>query len=204
MSLIRSNGWCAALRLFVTRGLIVACAALLAACSATTDNTGGRAGQVARLETAIMGLGPDVDPQEAARAAHVAFAYTDQLVQEYEIVDPPLVHNTKVNMGLKPRGLCYHWARDIHTRMAQERFSTLAFTQTVANADNPILLEHTSAVIMARGDDYMDGLVLDPWRTGGQMHFQPVRGDKYDWKLRADFPARPRSNGAVLTSTSGN
>jgi hypothetical protein len=154
------------------------------------------------LESDILALGPNVDPEEAARAARVAFAYTDQLVQEYEITDPPLVHNTKVNMGLKPRGLCYHWARDIHTRMAQERFTTLSMTQAVANADNPILLEHTSAVIMARGDGYRDGLVLDPWRTGGQLFHGPVVGDKYDWKLRADYPARKRSDRSVLTSKS--
>ncbi|MEB8387180.1 hypothetical protein OO012_08075 [Rhodobacteraceae bacterium KMM 6894] len=204
MSSIRIVGLTAALRLSMARCLVVLCAALLAACSPSIDQSGGRVGQVSRLEADILALGPHVDPEEAARAARVAFAYTDQLVREYEITDPPLVHNTKVNMGLKPRGLCYHWARDIHTRMAQERFTTLSMTQAVANADNPILLEHTSAVIMARGDGYLDGLVLDPWRTGGQLFHGPVVGDKYDWKPRADYPARKRSGRSVLTSKSEN
>ncbi|MCZ4352614.1 hypothetical protein O4H61_08815 [Roseovarius aestuarii] len=201
MPLSRTAGRLSALRLqhlfTMRRWLVLLGAALVAACGAVPEETSGRAEQVAQLEADILALGPNVDPEEAARAARVAFSYTDQLVREYEITDPPLVHNTKVNMGLKPRGLCYHWARDIHTRMAQERFQTLAFTRAVANADNPILLEHTTAVIMARGDGYMDGLVLDPWRTGGRLVFRPVRGDKYDWKPREAFPARPRSEAPV-------
>ncbi|PVA10416.1 hypothetical protein DC366_09295 [Pelagivirga sediminicola] len=155
---------------------------------------------VARLEAALLALGPGVDPAEAARAARLAYATADELRREYDVTDAPLVHNAKVNMGMKERGLCYHWARDIQTRMTHARFATLQFNRLVANAENPFLLEHSTAVVMARGAPWQSGIILDPWRTGGVLHWDHVRADtKYNWKLRADVPIRPRGAGVVST-----
>lgn len=167
-------------------------ALLLAGCGASAGKPG--ASGVAGLEAALLALGPGVDPVEAARAARMAYAVTADLKREYEITDAPLVHNAKVNMGIKERGLCYHWARDIHSRMVQGRFATLQFDRLVANAENPFLLEHSTAVVFARGDVWQSGVVLDPWRTGGTLHWDKVADDtKYNWKLRADIPIRRRS-----------
>ncbi len=165
-------------------------AALLAGCGGAPKEPVDRT-DVAGLEAALLALGPDVDPAEATRAAHMAFAVADELRLEYEIVDAPLVHNAKVNVGLKKRGLCYHWARDIQTRMTHARYASLQFNRLVANAENPFLLEHSTAVVFARGDSWKNGIVLDPWRTGGFLHWDQVRDDtKYGWKLRADVPVR--------------
>lgn len=169
-------------------------AALLAGCGGTpTENSA----DVVGLEAALLALGPDVDPAEAARAARMAYAVSDELRREYQITDAPLVHNAKVNVGLKERGLCYHWARDIQTRMTHARYASLQFNRLVANADNPFLLEHSTAVVFARGDSWKNGIILDPWRTGGFLHWDHVREDtKYNWKLRADVPIRQQSAGA--------
>jgi hypothetical protein len=67
-------------------------------------------------------------------------------------------------MGLKPRGLCWHWARDIEARLKQENFQTLELHRAVANSDNVFRLEHSTAVISRRGDTFAQGIVLDPWR----------------------------------------
>ena len=61
-------------------------------------------------------------PPKQPRAAQISYTYTHQLAQEYEITDLPLIHNTKVNAGLKPRGLCWHWAEDIQNRLNAEGF----------------------------------------------------------------------------------
>jgi len=178
-------------------------AGLLAGCSGAPART-ATAGGVAGLETAILELGPDVDPAEAARAARMAYDVSAQLAREYEIVDPPLIHNTKVNLGLKPRGLCYHWARDIQTRMTAARFASLQFTGLVANAENPFLLEHSTAVVIPRGGDWRQGVVLDPWRTGGILHWDQVQDDtRYNWKARADVPVRKRGAGVTLARADG-
>ena len=175
--------------------------ALLAGCAAAPAPINRPEG-IAALERALLALGPNVDPAEAARAARLAYSVADDLAREYEITDAPLVHNIKVNIGVKQRGLCYHWARDIQSRMTQARFATLQFNRLVANAENPFLLEHSTAVVYARGDDWRNGIVLDPWRTGGTLHWDHVRADtKYNWKLRSDVPIRTPSARGTATRT---
>ncbi len=167
-------------------------AALLAGCGGAPAELADSS-DVAQLEAALLALGPNVDPAEAARGARMAYAVAGDLRREYQITDAPLVHNAKVNMGLKERGLCYHYARDIQTRMTHARYATLQFNGLVANAENPFLLEHSTAVVYARGDTWKNGIILDPWRTGGFLHWDEVRDDtKYGWKLRADVPIRQR------------
>ena len=143
--------------------------------------------EIAKLADEILALGPGVDPGEARRAARVAFAETRQLALQYEITDPPLVHNTKVNMGLKPRGLCWHWADDLEARLAEENFRTLALHRAIANADNPFRIDHSTVIVSRRGDTMFDGVVLDPWRKGGVLHWTRTRADRdYDWRPQAE------------------
>lgn len=138
------------------------------------------------LTQALRILGPDVDPEEAYRAARVTYAEVWRLAQLYEIEDAPLTHNSKVNLGLKPRGLCYHWADDLETRLKQERFRTLELHRAVANWDN-ILLEHSTVILSARGQSLYDGIVLDPWRRGGTLYWAPTRDDhRYTWTPREE------------------
>ena len=159
----------------------------LAACAHAPGPNGpppGTPQDVAQLAQAIRKLGPQVDPQEAQRAAQVTYAYTHQLAQEYQIPDPPLIHNTKVNIGTKPRGLCWHWARDIELRLRRENFQTLDLHRAVANHNN-LLLEHSTAIISSKGDSLHDGIILDPWRQGGVLFWTPTRkDDRYTWYSR--------------------
>jgi hypothetical protein len=104
------------------------------------------------------------------------------LAKEYQITDPPLIHNTKVNMGLRPRGLCWQWAEDIERRLNEESFRTLQMHRAIANADNPYRIDHSTAIITQRGDGMYDGIILDPWRYGGRLHWDKTRNDKrYNW-----------------------
>ncbi|WP_170348011.1 MULTISPECIES: hypothetical protein [Ruegeria] len=154
----------------------------LGACASPPPSTGD---EVQRLASEIRSLGPDIDPEEADRAARIAYSYTAQLVQEYEITDPPLIHNAKVNKGLRPRGLCWHWAEDIERRLKQENFQTLDLHRAIANADNPFRIDHSTAIISRRGETMYDGVVLDPWRYGGVLFWSPLIEDtKYEWVPR--------------------
>ena len=149
------------------------------------------------LTAEILSLGPGIDPEEAQRAAEIAFSYTRQLALEYEIVDPPLLHNTKVNMGLKPRGLCWHWAEDMERRLDAENFETLAMERAIANAENDFLIDHSTAIVTRKGDGPMDGVVLDPWRYGGTLFWDKVREDtRYNWVPRETVFARKRARAA--------
>ncbi|MGR3546685.1 MAG: hypothetical protein ACU0CB_02140 [Roseovarius sp.] len=186
-------------RRLVLLGLV---SSVLAGCGAPPPPP--EAEDVTRLAAAILDLGPQVDPEEAARAARISYEHSHRLALEYEITDPPIVHNTKVNMGLKPRGLCWHWARDMEDRLKLENFQTLDLHRAVANADNAFRLEHSTAVISAKGDSFREGIVLDPWRKGGRLTWAPVAWDKdYTWEPRNEVVARAleRKHGQIVTLT---
>lgn len=147
--------------------------------------------EVAPLANHITALSPGVDPEEASRAARIALTYPLELRQRYEVSDPPLVHNTKVNMGLKPRGLCKDWADDMEARLAAEGFETLTLHRAIANADTA-RIEHSTVIVSASGARPNEGIVLDPWRFGGDLYWGAVTEDPtYRWLPRQQaFRAR--------------
>ena len=172
--------------------LLVLTALLVAGCGVSPEKrTPAGEVEVAELRHAIMALGPGIDPEEADRAARVSFAHTRELAIAYQITDSPLVHNTKVNMGLRPRGLCWHWAEDMEKRLNQEDFQTLVIHRAIASADNPFRIDHSTAIVSRKGDDYRQGIVLDPWRLGGVLTFARTLEDTdYDWQPRDEVLER--------------
>lgn len=143
--------------------------------------------QINELALAIQALGPNVDPNEAARAADIAFNYPLQLARQYQITDAPLIHNIKVNRGTRPRGLCWHWAQDMETRLAQEGFETLDLHRAIGNSEVALRIDHSTVIVSAKGDAMNDGLVLDPWRNAGRLFWgNPLQDTKYDWITRAE------------------
>ena len=135
------------------------------------------------LAMEIIKLGPEVDPREAERAARIAYTYSAQLAVEYDVTDPPLVHNYKVNNGYRERGLCVDWATDVEKRLKQENFRTLSVLRATAPPKNDFRVSHSTAVISRRGDTFKDGIILDPWRYGGVLFWSPTTADKrYDWQ----------------------
>lgn len=142
---------------------------------------------IAALAAEIQTLGADVDPAEATRAARIAYETSFALAQSYQITDPPLIHNAKVNAGTRPRGLCYHWAEDMEARLNQEAFQTLEIQRAIANSEALLLIEHSTAVITLKDAPMTDGIVLDPWRKGGTLFWSAVTQDRrYDWHPREE------------------
>lgn len=152
---------------------------------------------VADLTAGILALQAGIDPEEAARAAKIAYDYTAVLKQQYQITDHPIVHNMKVNRGTKPRGLCWHWAEDMENRLKAENFQTLDLHRAIANYDN-WRLEHSTAIISAKGGTMASGMVLDPWRYGGKLFWETVAKDKrYNWTERQEVFAWKRERGLL-------
>ena len=180
--------------LFSRRQFTLGIAALpLAACGTAPEKQAlAPQSEIRRLEAAILAMREDVDPEEAARAASLAFGHTRNLAIQYEINDPPLIHNTKVNMGLKPRGLCWHWAEDMENRLNAEGFQTLRMHRAIAEGRG-VRIDHSTAIISAAGQQYSQGVVLDPWRNGGELFFAPVAEDtRYFWEAREVVLGRRR------------
>lgn len=170
----------------------------LAACGVSPDGPPAPdPAEVARLAQTVSGFAPDVDPEEARRLAEISYSYARQLAIDYNVTDPPLIHNMKVNMGLRERGLCYQWADDIEARLRQENFRTLEFHRAIANADN-LLIDHSVVIVSRKGDTMFQGVVLDGWRDSGKLFWSPVLEDKrYTWVPREDvFEERRRQEAA--------
>ncbi|MDF1726659.1 MAG: hypothetical protein P1U53_02810 [Sulfitobacter sp.] len=156
----------------------------LAACAGGVPDRGGPE-EVQALARSIAALSPAINPAEAQRAAALSYAQTHRLALAYQITDPPLIHNAKVNAGIKPRGLCYHWAEDMEAALVAEGFRTLDIQRAIANSESLILIEHSTAVITPRGAPMQSGIVIDPWREGGRLFWKRVADDRrYDWLPR--------------------
>lgn len=177
---------------------------LFAACTGPGDVTATRddSENIAELSAAIKRLNSLIDPAEADRAARISYQHTQTLAIAYEIEDPPLRHNIKVNKGLKPRGLCWHWADDMEERLAEENFRTLGLHRAIANAFTRLRIDHSTVLISAKGDSIEDAIVLDPWRYGGTLFWAPIREDtRYNWIAREEVFRRKieawRRNGTL-------
>lgn len=172
----------------VRASLLVIGLAVLTACGVAPEKRApATTAEVAALAAEIRGLSDTVDPAEALRAAQLSYSHTRALAIEYEITDHPIIHNMKVNAGLKPRGLCWHWAEDMENRLNAEGFETLVIHRAIANADDPDRLTHSTAIVASKGEGMFEGIVLDPWRKGGILFWDQVLEDtRYTWVHRKE------------------
>ncbi len=170
------------------RRLAMVATLFLAACGQPPENRPmASVDEIRALEKAIVALDTSIDPNEAARAAEIAYAHTRELAIAYQITDPPLIHNTKVNMGLRPRGLCWHWAEDMEKRLLAEKFQTLDVLRAIANADVTFRIDHSTALVAPKGKTIDEAMVLDPWRFGGTLFWSETRADtRYNWVPQKD------------------
>lgn len=187
------------MKVWVTLALVM----IVTACG-TKGPVLGSETEIAALAASIQRLSPDVDPAEATRAARLSYTATHQLALAYEISDTALIHNAKVNAGQRPRGLCYHWAEDIQARLDSAGFQTLETARAIANADNPILIDHSTTIIVPKGAPMQAGVVIDPWRYGGRLFWAPVPQDtRYDWRPR-EVVLRERGRIKYVQRTEGS
>ena len=167
-------------------GLIGMLRACLGACASTAPpqvEPRSENERIGALAEAIAGLDDRIDPAEARDAARLAYRHSRQLARDYGITDSALIHNLKVNLGLRSRGLCVHWTRDLLDKLEQENFRSLDLHWAIANYERAFRIEHSSVVVSAVGASFDQGVVLDPWRHGGELFWVPTLEDTdYRWK----------------------
>jgi hypothetical protein len=130
-----------------------------------------------------MALNNYADISEASRVAETALHYSSHLTEEYKIVRPAILHNLLVRVGFKDRGLCHHWTTDLMKQLQQLELKSYQLYWGVAYRGSE-LREHNSVVIAAKGDNFVGGIVLDPWRYSGKLFWGRVTDDRYPWKER--------------------
>ncbi len=137
--------------------------------------------KVVALQDHLADLNRQPNMLEARQVAETAITYSSDLAQEYDLVQPAILHNIFVRMGLKDRGLCYHWTEDLIKRLQSLDLKTYQFHWAVAYRGSE-LREHNSVVITARGEAFEKGMVLDPWRNSGDLYWALIKTDKYPWQ----------------------
>jgi hypothetical protein len=164
---------------------------LVAGCSVKNPvaEQGGLIGQekqrVANLEQLFLSLDAHVDRGEAAELARSSVTYAYELAERYDLVWPPLLHNTLVNVGLREKGLCYQWADDMLAHVSDRAYRSFDFYLGVSEMGT--YWEHNTLVVSAKGRGFEQGIVLDPWRDSGTLYFVRVGEDKkYRWSQRND------------------
>jgi len=154
---------------------------LLTGCLATPKAGPESEHQTQVLRQQLLGLGTQVDSNEAGKVAAVSVDQAIELSHQYRAVRPAWLHNVLVNRGFRERGLCFHWANDLYLQLFDLHPKTLDLHLAVSKMDTKH--EHNAIVVTARGIPFEQGLVLDGWRYSGRLWFVPVSTDtKYPWE----------------------
>jgi len=140
-------------------------------------------GTATSLQHDLDALTAGVAPDEALRLAEAALAESARLSAEYRMTRPALFNNALVNVGLKERGLCWHWTEDLIATLRRLPLPNYQLHWGIAHRGK-LFREHNSLVVTARGEPFATGIVLDPWRLSGALHWVAVREDRYPWEPR--------------------
>ena len=179
----------------IIRNLIFIFASAVAASTACANDERSIEG----LRDALMALSPDVNTDEATAVSVAAHNTSRQLAREYRFVKPPDFHNFLIHIGVRQRGFCYDWVRDIGARLEELKPRTLTLHWGAALAGT--WRENNCLVITARGRPFNEGIIIDGWRKSSPLWWRPVDKDhKYVWHedigetaLLQDYQTRERT-----------
>ena len=138
--------------------------------------------KVEHLEQELAALSQTTDKTEARRVAETALHESAVLAEEYQLIRPAVAHNLMVVLGIKDRGLCYHWTQDLMKRLQALELKSFQLHWGVAHRGSD-LREHNCVVITACGQDFFQGIILDPWRNSGRLYWARITKDSYPWKM---------------------
>ena len=135
---------------------------------------------IEKLQKTIQSLSLDVNESEAKKVASIAVLYSKFLAHEYKLVKPPLYHNTLIQLGLKERGLCFHFAEDLIKELKKQDLKTLDLRWVVHKKAD--YWEHSSIVVSAKNQPIQNGIILDAWRDSGKLYWNNFLKDtRYIW-----------------------
>jgi hypothetical protein len=128
------------------------------------------------LRNALIALSPrTIDPREAALMSETAHRTSRQCARDYGVHGDPAIHNYLIHIGVKKKGICADYTRDIGACLKEFHFKTLVLHWGAAYAKESD--ENNALVVTARNQPFQDGIVLDGWRRGGRLFWCPVKND---------------------------
>jgi hypothetical protein len=130
---------------------------------------------IKELRDALVALAPTVDPHEAELLSITAHTTSRALAREYGVTGDPAIHNYLIHIGVKKRGICADYTRDIGTRLKEFHFKTLVLHWGAAWAK--LVDENNALVVTARNQPFQDGIIFDGWRRAGRLFWCAVKDD---------------------------
>ena len=143
--------------------------------------------EIVKLSILLQNLDKRIPKKETVLLSENIFDKTKKLTQEFELTKPALWHNFLVNVGIREKGLCYHWSDAFYVYFKEKNSAYFSFHLVGANIGE-YFSEHNALVIMAKGKKNIEkGIIIDPWRDSGKLYFSIVYQDKkYRWQHRRD------------------
>ncbi len=142
--------------------------------------------KITQLSTLLQSLDKSIPQDEAMHLSQDIFHETQKLTKEFELTSPPLFHNSLVNIGIREKGLCYHWSDALYAHFSEKKYPHFEFHLVGANIGE-YFSEHNALVVVGKGGSIENGILIDPWRNSGKLYFSRVVEDKkYQWKHRAE------------------
>jgi hypothetical protein len=143
---------------------------------------------IKELRDALVALAPDVDPGEADLVSVTTHTLSRSLAREYGVVWNADFQNLLIHLGVRQRGYCGHYTRDIGERLKELRLKTLVLHWGAAFAGT--MDESNCLVVTARNQPFEDGIVIDGWRRGGRLFWCALKKDsEYDSGVDAQWRA---------------
>ena len=147
------------------------------------DKTFNNKTQEKKLENMIISIYPNINKSEAKSLAYEAINHSKHLAKKYETVSPALLQNTLINLGIKERGLCFHYANDLLTFLEKKDYKSFKFVKVVANRGE--YFEHTAFILTDDHIDFKNSIIFDAWRDSGNLFFSKIKNDKkYKWEIK--------------------
>lgn len=136
------------------------------------------------LTILLSSLNDKINKKEAKILSNEMFKQSQFLKESYALISPPLFHNFLVNIGVKERGYCWHFAIDMLKHAKSLKLKSFDYYIGGANLGD-YWKEHNTLVVTCKGCNFDDGIILDPWRNSGKLFYSKVKNDdKYEWFQR--------------------
>ena len=135
-------------------------------------------------------LDKTIPQEEADRLAWDLWRRAQQLNVKFSRTTSPKFHNFFVNVGLKEKGLCYHYSDALYRQMSKRNYPHFAFHLAGANIGS-FWFEHNALVVTAKGSSVEDGLIIDAWRDPHSLYAVKFKCDSdYNWIHRPNRGCR--------------
>ncbi|MFT7823965.1 MAG: hypothetical protein ABXS92_04310 [Sulfurimonas sp.] len=143
-----------------------------------------------RFSKQLQGLDADITVKESHLLAGDIYKKANELAKAFKLVSPPQFHNFLVNVGLKERGLCYHFSDALYQHLKSKHYASFEFHLVGANIGEYWKEHNALAVVPKRCKSERcimeNGIVIDAWRDSGKLYFSALKEDKrYQWEHRA-------------------